>query len=120
MDKMIAMCGLMCNHCIAYVATQKNDEKLRQKAIEAWSTETKRLKPSDIDCDGCLAGKRIYEFCSTCEVRKCGLERRIGNCAYCTEYPCARLEKLWKGFRTVSWKEAKASLDNLRKVIKLS
>jgi len=116
--KIIAMCGLICNHCIAYVATQKNDEKLRQKAVEAWSTETERLKPSDIDCDGCLVGKRIYKFCSACEVRKCGSEKGVENCAYCTEYLCEKLERLWRGFRTVSREEAKGALDNLRKVKK--
>jgi hypothetical protein len=116
MNKTIAICGLVCNDCIAYVATQKNDGKLREKAIEAWSTETERLKPSDIDCDGCQAGKRIYKFCSTCEVRKCGLKRGVANCGYCTEYPCEKLERLWKSFRTVSGEEAKASLDNVRKL----
>jgi len=113
---MIAMCGLACNDCIAYVATQKNDAELREKAIEAWSTETERLKPSDIDCDGCQVGKRIYKFCSTCEVRKCGLERGVGNCGYCVEYPCEKLEKLWKSFKSVSRDEVKASLDNMRKL----
>jgi hypothetical protein len=113
--KIIAMCGLTCNDCIAYVATQKNDDKLRYEAIKAWSTETEKLKPRDIECDGCLAGKRIYKFCSACEVRKCGFAKTVMNCAGCTEYPCEKLEKLWKGFRTVSWKEAKANLDSLRK-----
>ena len=61
-------------------------------------------------------GKRIYKFCSTCEVRKCGLERGVANCGYCTEYPCEKLERLWKGFRTVSGEEAKASLDNVRRL----
>jgi hypothetical protein len=116
----IAMCGLVCNDCIAYVATQKNDDKLREKAIEAWSTETERLKLEDINCDGCQIGKRLYKFCSACEVRKSGLERDMQNCAYCNEYPCKKLEKLWRGFRTVSWKEAKATLDNLRKIEKLA
>ena len=120
MGKIIAMCGLICNNCIAYVATQKNDEELRQKAIEAWSTETERLKPSDIDCDGCQVGKRVYKFCSVCEVRKCGFARGVKNCAYCAEYPCEKLERLWRGFRTVSWEEAKTTLDNLGKFKKLA
>lgn len=120
MGKIIAVCGLICNNCIAYVSTQKNDEKLRQKAIDAWSTETERLKPSDIDCDGCQVGKRIYKFCSACEVRKCGSVRGVKNCAYCAEYPCEKLENLWRGFRTVSWEEAKATLDNLEKLKKLA
>ena len=51
MGKIIAMCGLFCNDCLAYVATQKNDGKIRERVIRAWSTETERLEPGDIDCD---------------------------------------------------------------------
>ena len=120
MGKIIAMCGLVCNDCLAYVATQKNDGKIRERVIRAWSTETERLEPGDIDCDGCQIGKRLYKFCSACKVRKCGLERGIENCAYCNKYPCEKLERLWKGFRTVSWEEAKAMLDSLRKLQKLA
>lgn len=76
MDSIVAMWGLLCNECIVYVAAHKNDiDDLRQKAIEAWSTKTGKLTPSGIDCDGCLVGKRICKFCSTCKVGKCGLEK---------------------------------------------
>ncbi len=102
MDNIVAMCGLACKEYIAYVAAQKNDYDLRQKTIEAWSTQTERLTPSDIDYDGGQVGKRIYKFCSTCEVMKCGLETGLANCGRCSEYPCEKLEKLWKAFRRVS------------------
>ena len=115
MSRIIAVCGLVCNDCIAYIATQKNDDKMREEVVEAWSTEKERLKLEDVDCDGCTVGKRLYDFCSVCEVRKCGLEKGIENCAYCDKYPCEKLEKLWKSFRTVSGEEAKANLEKIRK-----
>jgi len=45
---MIAMCGLDCNDCIAFIATQKNDDKLREKVVEAWSTEEEPLRLEDV------------------------------------------------------------------------
>ena len=120
MSKIVAMCGLICNDCMGFIATQKNDDELKAKVIEAWSTEKERYKLEDIDCDGCIAGKRLHKFCADCDVRKCAMERDIDNCAYCAEFPCEKLEKLWKGFRTVSGEEAKANLEKIRKTKHLS
>ena len=115
MSKIIAMCGLVCNDCIAFIATQKNDDKLREKVVKDWSTEEEPLRLEDVDCDGCIAGKRLHSFCRICEVRKCGLERNIENCAYCDEFPCGKLEKLWGSFRSVSGEKAKANLVEIRR-----
>lgn len=30
MEKMIAFCGLVCTECRAFIATQNNDEEIRQ------------------------------------------------------------------------------------------
>lgn len=117
---MIAICGLVCDDCMAFVATQKNDDTLREKVVEAWSTKEDPLRLEDVDCDGCTAGKRLHSFCQVCEVRKCGLLRNIDNCAYCSEFPCGKLEKLWGSFRTVSAEEAKANLAEIRKQISVS
>ena len=115
MDRIIAMCGLVCDDCIAFIATQKDDDEMRQKVVEAWSTEDERLKLKDVDCDGCTIGKRLHTFCAICDVRMCGLQRNIINCAYCNEFPCGKLEKLWNSFRTVSGEKAKANLKRIRK-----
>jgi len=115
MSKIIAMCGLICDNCKAFIATQKDDDEMRQKVVDAWSTDDEPLKLEDIDCDGCTIGKRLHSFCAVCDVRICGLQRNVENCAYCDEYPCERLEKLLKSFRTVSGEEAKANLEEIRK-----
>lgn len=114
MSKTIAVCGLICEDCKAFIATQKDDDELRQKVVDAWSTDEERLELGDIDCDGCTVGGRLHSFCAVCEVRSCGLERGVENCAYCGEYPCGKLEKLLKSFQTVSGEEAKANLEEIR------
>ena len=115
MNRMIAMCGLLCDDCIALIATQKDDDKLREKVVKAWSTEEEPLRLEDVDCNGCTVGKRLHSFCRVCDVRKCGLQRGVENCARCSEFSCEKLEKLWDTFRTVSAAEAKANLVELRK-----
>jgi len=115
MSKIIAMCGLVCDDCIAFIATKKDDDRLREKVVELWSTDEEPLRLEDVDCDGCLAGKRLHSFCRVCEVRECGLQRNIENCAYCNEFPCGKLEKLWSSFQTVSGEEAKANLVEKRR-----
>lgn len=119
MDKIIAMCGLVCDDCIAFLATQRDDDKMRQKAVEAWSTKEEPLKLEDINCDGCTVGKRLHTFCSVCDVRICGLERGIENCAYCNDFPCEKLENLWRSFRTVSGKKAKTKLEEIRRSLRV-
>jgi hypothetical protein len=115
MNRIVAMCGLVCNDCIAFIATQKDDDEMRSKVVEAWSTKDDPLKLEDVDCDGCTIGKRLHSFCAICDVRKCGLNRNIETCAQCEEFSCDKLEKLWSGFRTVSAEEAKANLEKIRK-----
>jgi hypothetical protein len=115
MNRMIAMCGLDCDDCIAFIATQKDDNNLRERVVEAWSTEEERLRLEDVDCDGCTAGKKLHSFCRVCEVRICGLQRGIEKCAYCDEFPYGKLEKLWEGFQNVFREEAKANFIELRR-----
>jgi hypothetical protein len=111
--KMVAFCGIVCTDCRAFIATQRNDSKLREKVAKAWSTKTETLKPEDINCDGCLAtGPRLLEFCGTCEVRRCGFERGVENCAYCGEFPCVKLTTVWK---SVTESNPKATLEEIRK-----
>jgi len=115
MNKIVAVCGLICDDCIAFIATQKNDDKLRENVVKEWSFLPLRLE--DVNCDGCIAGKRLHKFCRECEVRKCGFHRSIENCAYCDEFPCGKLEKLWRSFKTVSGEDARANLVETRKRI---
>ena len=113
MQEMIAYCGLVCTGCPAYIATQENSDTLRKQVVEKWSTDLYPIKVEDINCDGCLSvGKRLIKFCNECEVRACGSEKEIENCAHCEDYACSKLEKLWS---MISSAETKERLENIRK-----
>jgi hypothetical protein len=110
--RMFAFCGIVCTDCRAFIATQRNDGELKEKVAKAWSTETETLKPEDIDCHGCLTtGPRLLKFCETCEVRRCGHERGVENCAYCSEFPCVKVTTLWK---SITESKPKATLEAIR------
>lgn len=111
MTKIIGFCGLTCSECPAYKATQKDDDNERKKVAEMWSKEyDTNLKPEDINCDGCLNGERVFNYCNTCEIRKCGKEKDVVNCAYCGDYACKKLNKFFK-----MAPDAKTTLDEIKK-----
>ncbi len=111
MGKMMAFCGIACSECPAFIATQKDDNEERKKIAEQWSTEKYPLRPEDVNCDGCLTlGGKLMVFCEACDVRKCAFERNVENCAYCDDYPCKRLDKIFN--------MAPAARDNLEEVRK--
>lgn len=113
MDKMIAFCGLTCTDCPAFIATQKDDDAERKRVAEQWSKEYGvEIKPEDVNCDGCIVtdGRHIGH-CSVCEIRKCGLERSLENCAHCDDYACEKLEKFFEMVPA-----AKDTLDGVRGV----
>lgn len=98
MDKMIAYCGLFCNECGAFQATKNNDDKKRAEVAELWSKEYGTdLKAEDINCNGCLSeGEIVFNYTQVCEIRKCGREKGVLNCAHCSDYPCEKLEKFFE------------------------
>ncbi len=89
MAKMLGMCGLECAACPAFIAHKTNDEALRVKTAGEWSQQFHvELKPADINCVGCLKVKGVHVgHCAECEIRKCGLARKVKNCALCSDYP---------------------------------
>jgi hypothetical protein len=96
MDRIIAYCGLVCSECDAYVATQANDletlERLAQHARDEYGVEDATAETTM--CDGCL-GEHEHQvgYCATCEIRTCGVEQGVANCAHCPGYDgCAKLE----------------------------
>jgi len=98
MERLIAYCGLVCSECQAYIATQKDDDAERAKVAETWSKEYgSDIKPENINCDGCRSeGNRHLAYCNICEIRLCGVDREVINCAYCMDYPCEKLENFFK------------------------
>lgn len=96
MEQMYGVCGMMCSNCPAYLATQKNDDNDRAKVAAMWSKMFKaEIKPSDINCDGCLSSSgRLFGHCRKCEVRLCGVDKKNETCAVCGSYSCTKLDGL--------------------------
>ena len=115
MEKMIAFCGLACIGCDAFPTNQKKmtaGEKI--KVAEKWTMlygHGNTIKAEDIHCDGCQSTDgNLFHYCSVCEIRKCGKEKKIKNCAYCSDFMCEKLEKFFTMGPT-----AKANLEEIRK-----
>jgi len=113
-DKMVAFCGIVCSDCPAFIATQKDDVEEKKKVALEWSKfspDKPSLKPENIECDGCLnISGRLFNHAKECEIRKCGLEKGVKNCAYCDGYLCEKLEKFFNQYPDV-----KKNLEEIRK-----
>ena len=98
MEEMIAFCGLACHECEAYLATKDDDNKKRVKVAKRWSKRYNTIfERQDINCDGCKSQTgRLFKYCLTCQIRQCGMEKGIENCGYCHEYPCEKLDSIFK------------------------
>lgn len=111
MDKMVAYCGLVCSDCPAFIATQADDRAALERVAAQWREEfdAPNITVDSVICDGCLDGGRKCSHCFECEVRACGLERGVLNCAHCDDYACEKLEGFF-GFVP----DARAILDGIR------
>jgi len=90
MEKMTGICGICCDQCPAYF-TRQNDEETRKKLAEEWSSEKFPLKAEDILCHGCLnTSDKLVPFVTACDMRSCGMSKKMASCSACDEYPCAK------------------------------
>jgi hypothetical protein len=114
MEKMIGYCGIICSDCPVLTATQKNDDTERKRVAEIFTKQYgKEYKPEDINCDGCIGDSpRIFSYCNICEIRKCGREKNVKNCAHCPEYPCEKLSQLFS-----KYSKAKETLDEIKREV---
>ncbi len=114
MTELIAFCGIPCHECGAYLATKNKDDNKRAEVAELWSKEYKAdLKPEDINCEGCISrSDNVFNYTKICEIRKCGMEKGVENCAYCDDYACEKLEKF---FEMVP--DAKNRLDEIKSTL---
>ena len=111
MNKIVGMCGLVCNDCPAFLATQKDDNAERAKVAKLWTKEYKsNIELEEINCDGCTGGGRLFSYPTICSIRNCGFDRQVENCAYCDDYVCKKLKEF---FELVP--QAKETLDLVRK-----
>jgi hypothetical protein len=116
MNETIGYCGLNCQTCQIYLATREKDEEKKYQMRAEIAQQIKEhygqeYKPEDVsDCDGCKTeGGRLFSGSNNCYMRKCASQKHIENCAYCEEYPCEELEKLF----TID-KDARKRLDAIK------
>ena len=114
MKKIIAYCGLVCSDCEAYIATQADDQVALERVAAKWREEYNApgITVESVICDGCLTGERKCSHCAECQIRACGIERGVINCAHCADYPC---EKLTGFFGFVP--NARTVLDGIRQLL---
>lgn len=111
-------CGINCAECHIYLATQKNDDKLREQAIKLYELEKFALNLNDINCTGCKSAGKKYFGCQKCGIKKCAAEKNYENCAYCEQYACRILNSFYNSLHTFPPESnAKKTLDELRKHI---
>jgi hypothetical protein len=102
METMVSYCGLICQGCPIYWATnEKDDEKKEKMRVEIAKMSNDQYKtnlsPKEIaDCDGCRhKNGRIFPSCINCYIRNCAQTKNLINCAYCEDYACDELNKFF-------------------------
>ena len=96
MDRMIAYCGLACADCKAYQATMANDPEAAERVAAEWRVEyhSPSITSEGVWCDGCLTEGRKCFHCAECDIRACGVEHNVANCAHCDEYEsCDKMQR---------------------------
>jgi hypothetical protein len=90
MAEMFAYCGVDCDQCPAFIATQNDDMEALAKMAAQWTEQFKQDIPVEsVLCDGCKSeGGRLSGYCDMCAVRACGVERGVVTCATCDDYGC--------------------------------
>lgn len=87
MNDYIAFCGLDCETCEARLATVNNDNDLRRKVAEEWSTlNGVEITPEMINCSGCrISGVKTVYCDSLCPIRQCAMKKKVETCGDCPE-----------------------------------
>ncbi|HEY5529603.1 MAG TPA: DUF3795 domain-containing protein [Thermoleophilia bacterium] len=80
-----AVCGLFCEACAAFIASQEDPKRLSFLAARMGQTE------EDTYCEGCRSESRS-KYCRSCTLFACATERGHAFCGECTEYPCPEFE----------------------------
>ena len=99
MKRHIAICGLDCEKCDAYIATKNHDQSLREKTAKLWSELNQvTILPDQINCEGCRMDGSKTPFCdSLCEIRKCAVAKNMKTCGYCSEKEiCPKVNAIWQ------------------------
>ena len=100
----LTCCGLDCEKCEVYIATQTNDNTIRAKVAKQLSELHKvSINPELINCNGCTSQGVKATFCAyMCEIGKCcqNQHKDVLDCAKCIPFSCSYLN--WNIARGIS------------------
>ncbi len=112
----ISFCGINCANCDAYQASQRNDAAEMERVAASWREEFSNpsITVAYITCDGCTNQQgRPGGHCVECDIRACGIQHQVANCAHCAGYDGC--EKLARFFGHAP--NCKATLDEIRRAL---
>lgn len=108
----LSPCGIKCDICDAYKATQNNDMALKQLLADDYKRRFKVEKPlHEFECDGCTESGRHIGFCAECSIRNCAFGKGFVTCAECKDFPCEKGAFIWTT-NSIS----KAALEHLKQI----
>jgi hypothetical protein len=87
MSNFISVCGINCEECDARIATEKDDNNLREQVAKKWRTEynAQHITAEMINCTGCRIEGVKFGHCENCQIRKCAHEKGFSTCGECSE-----------------------------------
>jgi len=100
---LVAYCCLKCYECPAYIATQKNDQQLREETAKKWN-----MKPEQINCQGCKTPMALFN----CDAKQCAVKKGVLTCAHCAEFPTCTKE-VW-----TRYPEFKKNVEEMRQALR--
>ncbi len=92
---MISLCGDDCSSCPRYLATKSGRIDELEKVKDLWVRLGMRqpdFPVQDMACHGC----RPETKCSYGELASCVRAKRIENCGFCDDYPCAIITNVFE------------------------
>lgn len=92
MNKLTAYCGIDCGTCPLYLATVKDDAKLKAEVAEKWGKIYKRtMELDEMKCMGCKSDLK-FGSCQKCDISACNKNKGTSTCSECEVYPCDRIK----------------------------
>jgi len=97
----ISKCGNMCSSCPWGVWVRRNQT---EEEWESFAEDVKKYvgySPTQNPCHGCQTPNEklakdvgVHNFLRGCSARKCAFHNEIRNCAFCSRYPCDKINAL--------------------------
>ena len=85
-DALAAPCGLYCGVCGVYIAHRDKNTKFKERLTTVYGVGVNEIK-----CHGCLSDE-LFGYCQTSSIRSCTIEKSIGGCHQCDDFPCRFIE----------------------------